>query len=202
MVGQRLVAELRARDTRRHWRVTVLSQEPRRAYDRVNLSSYFDGVAAEELDLVPDDCYGVGGCELRLGESVTAIDRAARTVRTSSGDVLGYDALVLATGSYAFVPPVPGADLPGCFAYRTLDDLDAIRSAAQRAAAHTPGRRAGLVVGGGLLGLEAARALRLLGMSPHVVERAERHALAGHIGAPDRQGRDAAARHLGRRHRA
>src|SRR5260221_8103349 len=85
-----------------------------------------------------------------------------------------YDALVLATGSYPFVPPVPGAALPGCFPYRTLGDLDAIKAAAERAATSTRGRRVGLVIGGGLLGLEAARALRLLGMSPHVVELAPR----------------------------
>jgi nitrite reductase (NADH) large subunit len=179
MVGQRLVEALRDRDARRRWRVTVLSEEPRRAYDRVNLSSYFDGADAESLDLVPDDCYGAGGYELCLGEAVVSIERAARTVRTSLGRTLRYDALVLATGSYPFVPPLPGADLGsadgrGCFVYRTLDDLDAIRAAAVKAAATTPGRRAGLVVGGGLLGLEAARALRLLGMSPHVVELAPR----------------------------
>ncbi len=174
MVGQRLVEALRARDAQRRWQVTVLSEEPRRAYDRVNLSSYFDGIAPEDLDLVPEDCYGTGGYELHLGEAAVAIDRAARTVRTSRGRTLDYDALVLATGSYPFVPPVPGAGLPGCFVYRTLDDLDAIRTAAEKAAASTRGRRAGLVVGGGLLGLEAARALRLLGMSPHVVELAPR----------------------------
>jgi nitrite reductase (NADH) large subunit len=160
MVGQRLVEALRARDAQRRWRVTVLSEEPRRAYDRVNLSSYFDGIAPEDLDLVPEDCYGTGGYKLHLDEAAVAIDRAARTVRTSRGRTLDYDALVLATGSYPFVPPVPGAGLPGCFA--------------EKAAASTPGRRAGLVVGGGLLGLEAARALRLLGMSPHVVELAPR----------------------------
>jgi nitrite reductase (NADH) large subunit len=174
MVGQRLVEALRDRDAQRRWRVTVLSEEPRRAYDRVNLSSYFDGITPEDLDLVPEDCYGTGGYELHLGEAAVAIDRAARTVRTSRGRTVGYDALVLATGSYPFVPPVPGAGLPGCFVYRTLDDLDAIRAAAEKAAATTPGRRAGLIVGGGLLGLEAARALRLLGMSPHVVELAPR----------------------------
>jgi nitrite reductase (NADH) large subunit len=87
----------------------------------------------------------------------------------------GYDALVLATGSYPFVPPVPGHDLPGCFVYRTLDDLDAIKAVAARAVAGDgPGRRAGVVVGGGLLGLEAARALRLLGLSPQLVEIAPR----------------------------
>ena len=170
MVGQRLVEALRDRDAERRWRVTVLSEEPRRAYDRVNLSAYFDGAGPGDLDLVPDGCYGSGGYELRLGEAATSVDRAARTVTTSRGDTLRYDALVLATGSYPFVPPVPGADLPGCFRYRTLADLDAIAAAARHAAATTRGRRAGLVVGGGLLGLEAARALRLLGMSPHVVE--------------------------------
>jgi nitrite reductase (NADH) large subunit len=174
MVGQRLVEAVRDRDTRRTWRVTVLSEEPRRAYDRVALSSYFDGAAAADLDVVAEGCYDTAGYTLRLDEAVTAIDRGARTVTTSRGSVLGYDALVLATGSYPFVPPVPGRDLPGCFVYRTLDDLDAIRGAAQRAAVSTRGRRAGLVVGGGLLGLEAAHALRLLGMSPHVVELAPR----------------------------
>ncbi|HVT70899.1 MAG TPA: nitrite reductase large subunit NirB [Trebonia sp.] len=174
MVGQRLVEALRDRDGQHRWRVTVLSAEQRPAYDRVNLSSYFDGAAPADLDLVPEGCYGTGGYELCLGEAATAVDRAARTVTTSRGRTLRYDALVLATGSYPFVPPVPGADLPGCFVYRTLDDLDATRAAARRAAATTRGRRAGLVVGGGLLGLEAARALRLLGMSPHVVELAPR----------------------------
>jgi nitrite reductase (NADH) large subunit len=174
MVGQRLVEALRDQDTQRRWQVTVLSEEPRRAYDRMNLSSYFDGAAPEDLDLVPEGCYGTGGYELHLGEAAVAIDRAARTIRTSRSRVLAYDALVLATGSYPFVPSLPGAGLPGCFVYRTLDDLDAIRTAADKAEASTPGRRAGLVVGGGLLGLEAARALRLLGMSPHVVELAPR----------------------------
>src|SRR5579872_4679239 len=158
MVGQRLVEALRDRDAERRWRVTVLSEEPRRAYDRVNLSAYFAGAGPDDLDLVPDGCYGSGGYQLRLGEAATSVDRRARTVTTSRGDTLRYDALVLATGSYPFVPPVPGADLPGCFRYRTLADLDAIAAAARHAAATTRGRRAGLVVGGGLLGLEAARA--------------------------------------------
>src|SRR6185437_1312381 len=174
MVGQRFVAALRDRDAGRRWRVTVLSEEPRQAYDRVNLSSYLDGAEAGDLNLVPAGCYGSGGYELHLGEAVAAIDRAAKAVTTSRGRTMRYDALVLATGSYPFVPPVPGASLPGCFTYRTLDDLDAIAAAARRAAATTRGRRAGLVIGGGLLGLEAARVVRLLGMSPHVVELAPR----------------------------
>ncbi|MFF4889961.1 nitrite reductase large subunit NirB [Micromonospora chersina] len=162
MVGQRFVEALRARDTERRWQVTVLGEERRPAYDRVRLSAFFDGVSAEELNLhTPDD-----GVELRLGEPALALDRARRVVTTAAGEH-PYDALVLATGSSAFVPPIGGVDLPGVFVYRTLDDLTAIR-------AHAEGRRTGAVIGGGLLGLEAANALRLLGLSTSVVEFAPR----------------------------
>ena len=174
MVGQRLVETLRERDTQRHWTVDVFAEESRPAYDRVALSSYFDGAGSAQLDLVADGCYDDARFRLHLAEPVTHLDRSGRAVGTSSGRRVGYDALVLATGSYPFVPPVPGNELPGCFTYRTLDDLDAIRAGAERAAATTRGRRAALVIGGGLLGLEAARALRLLGLSPHVVELAPR----------------------------
>ncbi|MDP9115843.1 MAG: nitrite reductase large subunit NirB [Actinomycetota bacterium] len=174
MVGQRFVESLRERDVDRKWRVTVFGDEPRRAYDRVALSSYLDGISAEDLDIVDADCYRAEGYVLHVGEQVVGVDRGARAVRTDAGRVVGYDVLVLATGSYPFVPPVPGHDLPGCFVYRTLQDLDAIRAATVVAARHSPGRRAGMVVGGGLLGLEAARALRSLGLSPHVVELAAR----------------------------
>jgi nitrite reductase (NADH) large subunit len=172
MVGHRLVQAVRDRDTAGTWRITVLGQETRPAYDRVALSSYVDGKSADELTLpeVTDPLV-----QLHLGDAAVALDRDARVVRTASGRELPYDALVLATGSVPFVPPVPGRDLPGCFVYRTLDDLDAIMAAAGRAlAAPGPGRRSAVVVGGGLLGLEAARALRLLGLSPQVVEIAPR----------------------------
>jgi nitrite reductase (NADH) large subunit len=175
MVGHRLVEALRARDTDGRWRIVVFGAEPRPAYDRVALSSYFEGAGADALNLVGDELRADPLVELRLGEPVEHIDRQARTVRAANGVSVGYDALVLATGSYPFVPPVPGHDLPGCFVYRTLDDLDAIKAAAARAVAGDgPGRRAGVVVGGGLLGLEAARALRLLGLSPQLVEIAPR----------------------------
>ncbi|MCP3784200.1 nitrite reductase large subunit NirB [Micromonospora sp. A3M-1-15] len=162
MVGQRFVEALRARDQERRWQVTVLGEERRPAYDRVRLSAFFDGVSAEELNLhTPDD-----GVDLRLGEPALALDRARRVVTTATGEH-PYDALVLATGSSAFVPPIGGVDLPGVFVYRTLDDLAAIR-------AHAEGRRTGAVIGGGLLGLEAANALRLLGLDTSVVEFAPR----------------------------
>jgi nitrite reductase (NADH) large subunit len=160
MVGQRFVEALAARDTERQWSVTVLGEEHRRAYDRVRLSAYFEGVTADELTLAPP---GVpAGMDLRLGEPVLGIDRDARIVTTAAGRY-PYDALVLATGSRAFVPPVPGVDSPGCFVYRTLDDLEALRE-------YAAGRTVGTVVGGGLLGLEAANALRLLGLRTSVVE--------------------------------
>ncbi|HEX7662389.1 MAG TPA: nitrite reductase large subunit NirB [Pseudonocardiaceae bacterium] len=174
MVGQRFVETLWQRDTVGRFSITALGEESRRAYDRVALSSCFDGVSADELDLVAAGSYDDPHVTLRLADPVVAIDRAARKVATRGGVILDYDVLVLATGSSPFVPPVPGRDVDGCFVYRTLDDLEAIRGAATAAAGHRHGRTAGLVVGGGLLGLEAARALRLLGMSPHVVELAPR----------------------------
>ncbi len=162
MVGQRFVDALRARDADGHWQVTVLGEESRPAYDRVRLSAFFDGVGVDELNLhTPDE-----GVRLRLGEPVRTVDRARRVVATTAGEY-PYDALVLATGSYPFVPPIEGGDLPGVFVYRTLDDLAAIRAYAQ-------GRRRGAVIGGGLLGLEAANALRLLGLTTSVVEFAPR----------------------------
>ncbi|MGH3946845.1 MAG: nitrite reductase large subunit NirB [Pseudonocardiaceae bacterium] len=172
MVGHRMVEALVGRDVSRQWRIVVLAEEGRAAYDRVALSSYVDTWDAQSLALpaVVDE-----RVELRLGDPCVAIDRRKRTARTASGHRVAYDALVLATGSAPFVPPVPGHDLPGCYVYRTPEDLDAIRAAAQRAMHTTAaGRRSGVVVGGGLLGLEAAHALRQLGLSPHVVELAAR----------------------------
>ena len=170
MVSHRFTEALRQRDTEDTWRVVVLGEEPHAAYDRVALSSYVGGWDPAALSLAGNDYADDPGVQLRLGEPATGIDRAARTVTTATGQVLGYDALVLATGSYAFVPPVPGKDSEHCFVYRTLADLDAIRASAEAAG---PGA-VGVVVGGGLLGLEAANALKSLGMTPHVVELAPR----------------------------
>ncbi|MBF6395454.1 nitrite reductase large subunit [Nocardia cyriacigeorgica] len=170
MVGHRFVEALRSRDEAGQWQVVILSEEKLAAYDRVGLSSYVGNWDASALALPGNEYAGDELVELRLGQRAESIDRAARKITTSTGETIGYDALVLATGSYAFVPPVPGHDSEGCFVYRTLDDLDGIRDTA---AAAGPGAH-GVVVGGGLLGLEAANALRLLGMTPHVVEFADR----------------------------
>src|SRR5215470_13752363 len=133
MVGHRFVEAMRARDTEAAWRVTVLAEEADAAYDRVGLTGYTDHWDRARLALPGNDYAGDERVELRLGSRVTEIDRAGRSVLTADGSRVGYDALVLATGSYAFVPPVPGHDLPGCHVYRTLDDLDAIRADAHRA---------------------------------------------------------------------
>jgi nitrite reductase (NADH) large subunit len=168
MVGHRFVEALRARDTDGAWRVTVLSEETDAAYDRVGLTGYTEHWDRSQLALPGNDYAGDNGVVLHLGLAAREIDRAAKTVTLADGQSLDYDALVLATGSYAFVPPVPGRDLPQCHVYRTLDDLDAIRDGALAAAkTKTP---VGVVIGGGLLGLEAANALRGFGLDTHVLE--------------------------------
>lgn len=173
MVGHRFVEALRARDAEGGWRVTVLAEESDAAYDRVGLTAYTEHwdrsrVALPGNEYVRDDLV-----DLRLGSRVTGIDRDAKVVLTADGGRFGYDALVLATGSYAFVPPVPGRDLRRCHVYRTLDDLDAIRADVESALTGGDGG-AGVVIGGGLLGLEAADALRRFGLTAHVVERSPR----------------------------
>src|SRR5215469_12033373 len=148
MVGHRFVEALTARDDAGRFGVTVLSEEPRPAYDRVALSSFFDGADEPALRLPALD----PAVDLRLGVSAVSIDLARQVVVTSSGPPLRYDELVLATGSCPFVPPVPGHDAPGCFVYRTLDDLAAISAAAAAALATAPAASTpGVVIGGGLL---------------------------------------------------
>ncbi|MDP1805249.1 MAG: FAD-dependent oxidoreductase, partial [Acidimicrobiales bacterium] len=167
MVGHKLLEILTERGATAEWDIVTFCEEGRPAYDRVGLSSFFTGTSAEELSLVSEGFFDQLGLTIHLGDAVASIDRAASTVTSSLGKVIAYDALVLATGSYPFVPPVPGKDLPGCFVYRTLDDLEAIGEFAA-------GCQTGAVVGGGLLGLEAANALHSLGLDTHVVEFAER----------------------------
>ncbi|NEB82130.1 nitrite reductase large subunit [Streptomyces sp. SID14478] len=169
MVGHHLLQLLAERDALRTWHVTVLAEEDRPAYDRVHLSSAFTGTDPAELSLCTPEFLERHGIDLRLGDPAEHIDTAARVVTTTSGAAVSYDALVLATGSYPFVPPIDGADAPGCFTYRTLYDVESLTAYAAREE-----NRTGVVIGGGLLGLEAAGALRTLGLATHVVEFAPR----------------------------
>ncbi|MGH8302501.1 MAG: NAD(P)/FAD-dependent oxidoreductase, partial [Steroidobacteraceae bacterium] len=137
MVGQRFLEKLPAAHS---YDITVLCEEPRPAYDRVQLSSLFAGKSAEDLDLVPPGFFEAHGISVRLRERAMAIDTQARTVKTDTGDRIAYDKLILATGSQPFVPPVPGRDRVGCHVYRTIEDLEAIRTSAAHA-------RVGVVIG-------------------------------------------------------
>jgi len=143
--------------------IITFSEEPRLAYDRVQLSGYFAGQSAEDLALTNEDSYRNLGVNFYLNDKVVAIDRSAKQVKTQSGNVVGYDKLIIATGSTPFVPPIPGREQPHIHVYRTLDDLDAIQASARQS-------KSGVVVGGGLLGLEAANALKQLSLDTHVVE--------------------------------
>ncbi|WP_368166104.1 NAD(P)/FAD-dependent oxidoreductase, partial [Aeromonas sp. R9-1] len=167
MVGHHFVEQLVAEGGLARFDLTVLGAECDPAYDRVHLSEVFGGRSPEELRLADPAWYAGHDIDLRLGASVQALDREARAVVLAGGERVDYDRLVLATGSVPFVPPIPGRERSHCFVYRTLEDLAAIREACAHA-------RSGAVIGGGLLGLEAANALRLLGLKTHVVEFAPR----------------------------
>jgi nitrite reductase (NADH) large subunit len=166
MVGQRFLESL-TKDGIPDLAITVLAEEPRLAYDRVNLSKYFSGSSAEDLTLTTREFFDRNGIDLHSGDAVASIDRAGKRVITQSGAEYEYDILILATGSSAFVPPIPGKDRPGVFVYRTIEDLVAISEAGRNSTR-------GVVIGGGLLGLEAAKALKDLGLTTHVVEFAPR----------------------------
>ncbi|NER62814.1 nitrite reductase large subunit [Pseudomonas sp. MAFF212427] len=166
MVGHHCVEQLIERGALARFEVRVFGEEHQRAYDRVHLSEYFSANDAEALALGEAGLYAEHGVILQLGEAVLQIDRERREVVTAQGRY-GYDQLILATGSYPFVPPIEGSEGAARLVYRTLDDLDGIRAAAASA-------RRGVVVGGGLLGLEAANALKSLGLEAHVVEFAPR----------------------------
>ena len=163
MVGYRFCKTLVERGGHRQYRVIVIGEEPRPAYDRVHLTDLFAGKTADALILAPPTWYEDQGLDLYLGNRIVGIDRERQLVRSAAGRGIPYDRLILATGSRPVLPPAEGTDLPGVFRYRTVEHLDDILQYAARV------RRAA-VIGGGLLGLEAARALQELGLDVSVVE--------------------------------
>jgi len=167
MVGQAFLQYLADRNAREQYEIITLCEEPRPAYDRVHLSEYFTGKTAADLSMVEDGFFEQQGITIHIGDKATKIDRHNKQVHSEQGRIIDYDKLVLATGSYPFVPPVPGHDRQNCFVYRTIEDLEAITTASE-------GGKVGVVIGGGLLGLEAANALKNLGLYTHVVEFAPR----------------------------
>src|SRR6185436_19356090 len=165
MVGQRFLEQLAQRSDA--FEVTAFCEEPRPAYDRVALTSFFSGKTAEDLSLAPRSFFKETKATLRLNDAVQSIDTQKKVVRSARYKEVPYDKLVIATGSYPFVPPVEGKDRRDCFVYRTIEDLEMITARAARS-------KVGVVIGGGLLGLEAAKALKDLGLETHIVEFAPR----------------------------
>jgi nitrite reductase (NADH) large subunit len=148
--------------------IVIFGEEPRPAYDRVHLSEFFAGKTADDLLMAPASWYTDNHIRLHLGDPVQQIDRVHKTVHSYKDITETYDYLIIATGSSAFVPPIPGVDKKGVFIYRTIEDLELMRDYAPKASR-------GVVIGGGLLGLEAAKALLDLGLSDtHVIEFAPR----------------------------
>ncbi|TGK19334.1 nitrite reductase large subunit [Leptospira fluminis] len=167
MVGHRFSEKLVEFGGSDKFEITVLGEEPRRAYDRVHLSEYFSNRSAEDLYLCQPDWYRANGIRLLLSEPAVSLDSVRRIVTTSAGTELPFDELIFATGSAPFVPNLEGIDKKGIFVYRTIEDLENILT-------YGKGIRKAAVMGGGLLGLEAAKALLDLGKETHVVEFAER----------------------------
>ncbi|MCG9787614.1 nitrite reductase large subunit NirB [Vibrio mediterranei] len=167
MVGHKFIDSVIAANDESS-QIITFSEEPRLAYDRVQLTSYFDdGKGVEHLALTDETYYRDHGINYVLNDKVVSIDTDRKQVTTESGRQESYDKLVLATGSFPFVPPISGNDQEHCYVYRTIEDLDAIESGSKVS-------KTGVVVGGGLLGLEAANAIKNLGLDTHVVEFAPR----------------------------
>jgi len=163
MVGHNFLTSLMSSDIKNKYDVTTFCEESRPAYDRVQLSAFFSGKTAEDLSLVTPNFFEKNAITVRMNDKAISIDRERKIVVSQNGDEIPYDKLVLATGSFPFVPPVPGHDNKSCFVYRTIEDLEKITAAGKKA-------KIGVVVGGGLLGLEAAKALKDLGLETNVVE--------------------------------
>jgi nitrite reductase (NADH) large subunit len=166
MVGHKFIETLLA-SSQKEMEIITFSEEPRLAYDRVQLTSYLTGKTADDLALTTDDYYQQNGIKFVINEKVIRLDCAKNQILTNKGRIESYDKLILATGSYPFVPPIPGNDQEHCHVYRTLEDLDAIEASSKKS-------KTGVVIGGGLLGLEAANAVQNLGLNTHVVEFAPR----------------------------
>ncbi|WP_299184364.1 nitrite reductase large subunit NirB [uncultured Aquimarina sp.] len=172
MVSYKFCEKFAASEKFTDYKLIVFGEEPRRAYDRVHLSEFYDGKTSEDLSMSPANWYEDNNIDLHISEMITEINREDKTIANHRGDIYSYDYLVLATGSSAFVPPIEGIDKEGVFVYRTIEDLEATEAYAKKLKAQ--GKTEAAVLGGGLLGLEAANAVKNLGLNAHVVEFAPR----------------------------
>ena len=172
MVGQRFMENLLKIDTDKQCQISTFCEEPRAAYNRVKLTSYFETRDPSALSMTSEfDAdgktvwYDENGVELLLGDKAVAVDTASKTVTGASGKTIPYDICVMATGSFPFVPPIPGKQRPGVFVYRTIEDLESMLKYAK-----DNNVKSAAVIGGGLLGLEAAKAVKDMGVKSHIIE--------------------------------
>jgi len=172
MVGQRFMENLLKIDTDQKCQIATFCEEPRAAYNRVKLTSFFETRDPSDLSMTSEfdedgktQWYDENGVELHIKDKAVSIDTEAKTVTGESGKVLPYDACVMATGSFPFVPPIPGKQRPGVFVYRTIEDLESMLAYAKE-----NNVKSAAVIGGGLLGLEAAKACQDMGLESHIIE--------------------------------
>ncbi|MCF6204619.1 MAG: nitrite reductase large subunit NirB [Methylococcaceae bacterium] len=167
MVGHNFLVNLMASENKGLYEVITFCEEPRAAYDRLHLTDFFAGKSAADLTMVEDGFFENNGITIHIGDKATAVNLQQKTVTSKKGLTISYDKLVMATGSYAFVPPIPGHDREQCLVYRTIEDLEEITAAAKNA-------KVGAVIGGGLLGLEAAKVLNDLKIDTNVIQFSSR----------------------------
>ena len=165
MAGYKFCERFVSYRLQKKYELIVFGEEPRPAYDRVNLTRYLTEGAS--LNLAPASWYREQGIKLTTGQRIERINRVEKWVETSAGTIQHYDKLILATGSDPFIPSIPDINLAGVFPYRSLDDLVAIQQYMQPVSNVT-------IIGGGILGLEAARAMTMAGKTTTIIERAER----------------------------
>ena len=173
MVGYKFCEKFVAKEGSENYKIIVFGEEPRPAYDRVHLSEYFENKDAKALEMSPRSWYEENGVEIITNVRVSDISRKSKTITTTNDDKYSYDYLVLATGSSAFVPPIKGIEKEGVFVYRTIEDLDDTMNYVAKLKAEGTQKKAA-ILGGGLLGLEAAKALVDMGLDTSVVEFAPR----------------------------
>ncbi|WP_111310041.1 nitrite reductase large subunit NirB [Confluentibacter sediminis] len=169
MVGYKFCEKFVSKPNSDQFQVIVFGEEPRPAYDRVHLSEYFENQDAEALEMAPRSWYEEYNIELITGVRITDIHRSTKTITSSTDESYTYDYLVLATGSSPFVPNIKGVEKEGVFVYRTIEDLEGMLSYAAELKLKNPNAKAA-VLGGGLLGLEAGKAVMDMGLEPHIVE--------------------------------
>jgi len=173
MVGYKFCEKFVEQSSNNNFKLTVFGEEPRPAYDRVHLSEFFENQDAKSLELAPKEWYFNNGIDLIIGERVSEIHRDSKSITTAKNRKFSYDYLVLATGSSAFVPPIKGVEKKGVFVYRTIEDLEGMLEYADKLKKEKSNPIAA-VLGGGLLGLEAGKAVMDMGLEPHIIEFASK----------------------------